>query len=224
LRKRNEETRGTYLLLFHLIYVDESTFIFETLDDMTHGGQVILDHFFQFGLIMHIGRRGIKSKTEALHIPKKLGEKPIPAGMIVHLENEAYFHFTEKIKYLGSIVTYCLRDNIDITARISKAHGTMGALKELFDSPEVSLDVKLRLYIAIPLATPIWGCKSWALRDTDRNELKVFHHRVIHRIMGISMKRVREERISNKEIRSRFFKIPTINNFITRRTHSKNNF
>jgi hypothetical protein len=98
LKTQNYKTLGTYLLLFHLLYVDDIMFLFKTLDDMAHGGQVVLDHYVRFGLIMHIGRRGIKSKTEALHIPKKLGEEPIPTGMIVHLDNEAYFHFTEQIK------------------------------------------------------------------------------------------------------------------------------
>jgi hypothetical protein len=133
--------------------VDGITFLLETLDDMMHGGQVILDHHTQFGLILHIDRRGNTSTIESLHIPNKLGEEPIPAGTIVLLDNEAYFHFTEQIKYLGSIVAYCLRDETNIAACVSKADGTMGALKDFFNSREVPLDIKLRLYIT----------KSWAM-------------------------------------------------------------
>jgi hypothetical protein len=40
---------------------------------------------------MYIARRSSKSKTEALYIPTNLGEEPILAGMIVLLDNEAYF-------------------------------------------------------------------------------------------------------------------------------------
>jgi hypothetical protein len=90
----------------------------------------------------------------------------------------------------------------------------MGALHELFDSHEVPLDVKLRLYIAISFTTALWGCESWALRDTDHNTLEVFHHSAIRRILGILMKRAREERISNTERIIRFFGIPTINNLM----------
>jgi hypothetical protein len=56
---------------------------------------------------MHIDGRGNKSKTETLRIPKKIGVEPISASKIVLLNNEAFFHFTEQIKYMGLIVTYC---------------------------------------------------------------------------------------------------------------------
>jgi hypothetical protein len=90
-----------------MLYVDTSTFIFETLDDMMHGGNVIFHHYAEFGLIMHVGREGKKSKTEMLHIPKKLGENPIPLGTKVQMNKGDYYHFTDQIKYLGSVITYC---------------------------------------------------------------------------------------------------------------------
>jgi hypothetical protein len=84
------------------------------------GFQIIYDHHALLGLIMHVGENGKKSKTEALHTPKKLYEAPIPAGEKVNINNGAYFHFTNSTKYLGSIVTSSLHNSADVTARISK--------------------------------------------------------------------------------------------------------
>jgi hypothetical protein len=136
----------------------------------------------------------------------------------VNMNKVAYFHFTNAIKYLGSIVTSCLRDSIDITTHISKACGTIGALKEFFISHEAPLNIKPMLYLAIPLNTALWGCELCALLDTDTKALEVFHHRSIRRILGISMKRAREEKINNSEVIKRFHGIPTSNAFATLRT------
>jgi hypothetical protein len=57
---------------------------------------------------------------EAIHIPKKLGEAPSPVGTIVHMNNGAHFHFTEKIKYLGSGATTDFKDKTDVAARTAK--------------------------------------------------------------------------------------------------------
>jgi hypothetical protein len=132
----------------------------------------------------------------------------------MNMNNGAYFHFKNAIKYLRSIVTSCFRNSADITARILKAYGTIGALKEFFVGCEVPLDIKLMLYLAIPLNTIIWRCESWAIFYADTKSLEVFHHRSIRRIISISMKGVREKRINNSEVRKRFYGIPTINDFV----------
>jgi hypothetical protein len=66
--------------MFHLICVDDSIFLFESLQDMENGAQTIHDHYARFGLVMHVGRGYKKSKTEAMHVPAKLDQEPIPEG------------------------------------------------------------------------------------------------------------------------------------------------
>jgi hypothetical protein len=60
LQNQNYKTQGTYLFLFHLFYVEDITFFFESLDELTHGSHVILDHYTQFSLIVHTGYEGNK--------------------------------------------------------------------------------------------------------------------------------------------------------------------
>ena len=56
----------------------------------------------------------------------------------------------------------------------------------------------------------LWGCESWALRESLLNKLDVFLHRSIRRILGISILQVKDEKISNKTIRKTLFNIPDI--------------
>jgi hypothetical protein len=58
----------------------------------------------RFGLIMHTGRDGKKSKTEAVLFPPP-GTEATPEDVAQFgVENEqGYITFTEKFKYLGSL-------------------------------------------------------------------------------------------------------------------------
>jgi hypothetical protein len=200
------------------LYVDDNTFLFETRNYMTRGSQVIYGHYAGFGLVMHTGIEGKTSKTEALHIPKRLDEEAIPAGTKVDMDKGMYFHFTDAILYIGSITKTCLCDSKDIAARISKAYGTMGALDDFFSRRDVPLNIKLKLYLTIQINTVLWGCETWALLDSDVKAIKTFHHRSRRQILGISKRRLREERINNDEVRSRFLKIPDIYEYLTKIT------
>ena len=49
-------------------------------------------------------------------------------------------------KYLGSHISYNLRDDDDITARIAAANASMGALKELWRNPHLDMYSKYLLF------------------------------------------------------------------------------
>jgi hypothetical protein len=73
------------------------------------------------------------------------------------MDNGMYVHFSNAIIYLGFVITTFLCDSKDIAAQIIKAYGTMGAPKEFFSRRDIPLNIKLKLYIAIPLNTMIWA-------------------------------------------------------------------
>jgi hypothetical protein len=80
LKNHNYQTKGDLLEMFHLVSVDGSTLIFESPQEMKIGAQTMHDHYAQFGLVMHVGRGDKKLKTEAMHIPAKLNQEPMPEG------------------------------------------------------------------------------------------------------------------------------------------------
>ncbi|KAL7426046.1 hypothetical protein ACHAXH_000620, partial [Discostella pseudostelligera] len=55
--------------VFHILYLDDGSFLFATRDDMIKGLEIINNTFKQLGLEMHVGSNGKKSKTEAMYFP-----------------------------------------------------------------------------------------------------------------------------------------------------------
>ena len=79
---------------------------------------------------MHVGTNNNQSKSEALYISKSFQDDNIilPESITT---NEGTIKFCQQFKYLGSIVTNDLRDDIEIETRIKKANAQFGALKNV---------------------------------------------------------------------------------------------
>jgi hypothetical protein len=77
--------------------------------------------------------------------------------------NNGYVTFTRLFKYLGSLISYNLCDNEDVTARVATANASMGALTEVWQNPHLNLYRKYILFWAIPMNLLLWGCETWLL-------------------------------------------------------------
>ena len=82
--------------------------------------------------------------------------------------------FTRHFKYLGSHISYNLRDDYDIKSRLTAASQSMGALKNVWDNLHMDIYSKYLLFRAIPMNLLLWGCETWSLRKTLLNKLEVF--------------------------------------------------
>ena len=131
--------------------------------------------------------------------------------------DDGYVEFTKHFKYLGSNVSYNLKDDYDISERITKAFQNMGALKNIWDDPHVDLYSKYLLFLAVPINQLLWGCESWALKESSLNDIDIFITQSIRRIIGISMAEVKENRISNKKLQEKFYNIQSGRNMIAAR-------
>ena len=109
---------------------------------------------------------------------------------------------------------FTLRNTYDIDRRLKKSNQMMGALQFYWRRPEVDLWAKTYIYQACVLSLLLWGAETWAITPTHERRLAVFHYRSIHPILGISMTRVQEERITNDMVRQQFGKIDTIHRII----------
>ena len=56
-------------------------------------------------------------------------------------------------------------NNEEVCACIKKATSQVGGLRAFFRYPYINLEMKTKLYTAIPLNTILWGCESWAHPD-----------------------------------------------------------
>jgi len=184
---------------------------------MTRGAQLVFDHFAKFGLIMHIGRNGSKSKTEAIFFPPKLGTNQTQQSTSQIAVADGYITFTNNFKYLGTTIAADLREDTEIKLRISKAAQSMGALREFFKNEHVNLRTKHLIYLAIPVNILLWGCESWGCAKSHMKKVAAFHHKSIRSILGINMHQVQEDRIKNEQVRERFLNIRPIEDIIAER-------
>jgi Reverse transcriptase (RNA-dependent DNA polymerase) len=205
---QNPTAKGKNFSLFYLLYIDDGVFMFNSRDDLEKGTNMLYDLFKMFGLSMHIGENGKKSKTEAMYISPSFIEdanshvlneitSPIPV-------KHGYVNFTSNFKYLGSIITNDLKDDMEIESRIKKATAQVGALKNFFRNKHVSLLAKFQIFQAIPINTVLWGCESWAMTENISRKLQAFYHKSIRKILNINMHEVEQYRITNQEIRKKF--------------------
>ena len=128
-----------------------------------------------------------------------------------------YVTFTQSFRYLGSLISYNLYDNEDITARVAASTASMEALKEVGQNTHLNIYIKYLLFQAIPMNLLLWGCKTWLLQQSLLNKLKVFLHQSIRHILAINITGVKEERILNAKIRSIFYDIPDLEHMIVAR-------
>jgi hypothetical protein len=68
------KAKGKLFELCYLLHVDDGAFIFTNRRDMIKASRIIHQTMARFGLIMHVGRDGKPSKTEAMCHPPSLKE------------------------------------------------------------------------------------------------------------------------------------------------------
>ena len=117
---------------------------------------------------------------------------------------DGFVTFFRKFKYLGSWISFSLRDDHDVAKRIASANASMGAMSNIWEDDHVDLYSKYLLFWAIPCNLLLWGCESWALRKNLLDSLEVFLHRGISRILCIKMDQVIDRHIKNAYIRENF--------------------
>jgi hypothetical protein len=215
------KSNGSSFNIENLLYVDDGAFLFQSHSDIQTGAQKIHDHFAHFGLQMHVGNASTKSKTEAMFFPTTLQEAEssitCPGDLILN-NGTNKIHFSKKFRYLGATITPEINENAEVEIRIKKASSQMGILRHFFNGKDIDHRVKYWVYLAGPLNCLLWGCESWNLTERNKEKLRAFHHSAIRRILDITWTRVREEKITNEEIRHRFCQILEIDTFIIRRT------
>ena len=215
---QSSNSKGIIFDLLQLLYVDDGTFLFNSREDLEKGSQHIYDTFRMLGLTMHIGTNGATSKSEAMFVSPslQLDSSPIYNTEPILL-NEGNILFCKEFKYLGSMISKNLKDDLEIETRIKKANMQYGSLKNILTNQKIKLNTKVLLYKAIILNTVLWGCESWSLTAELIRKLEVFQNKMIRRILKIDMYMVQEDRITNTNIRKQFCNISKIQDVITRR-------
>ena len=130
--------------------------------------------------------------------------KNVPETADIIINNNESIPFVSEFCYLGSIIDFLLDDTSDIKSRILKANCAVGALKCIWNAPEISLNTKVKLFLAIPVNFALWNCETWSGNLLDLSLLDSFYHKAIRRVLNIRMSRVKSEHLSNSQLRKMF--------------------
>jgi hypothetical protein len=174
-------------------YADDSAFIFCSRADVNMGVPVIRAHFGRWGLEMHVSRGGKVAKTVALYCPGHSRTYGDGDTSRIVFDDEAFVHYVEQFKYLGSFVHHYLRDDLDIDERIAAASKMFGFLRKcIFDRVQVSYAAKRAAFVAVILPTLLYGCETWAISAAALGKLRVFFNQCVRGMCHVNMWKTRE--------------------------------
>ena len=92
----------------------------------------------------------------------------------------------DEFTYLGSLITKegdCAKE---IKLRLSKALGVGASLKRIWQSHDISIHTKIRLYKALIWPIALYGCESWTLKKVDERKLEAFEMKGLRMILRVS--------------------------------------
>ena len=114
-----------------------------------------------------------------------------------------------RLLYLGTVFAANGLQCYDVSARVAMAMSRCGKLRHIFDSPHITLKVKLRLYETAVCSLLTYGCETWDLDTATSKKINGANSVMLARITGRSIpmearsqttsfnlvKRIRERRL-----------------------------
>jgi hypothetical protein len=164
----------------------------------------IYDHLRLFGLLMHVGTGGKKSKTEAMFCPARGARYEDGDTSDLVLNCGGTVSFTKTFVYLGSLLHNDLTDHHDVEARIKKASKAFGALRDrIFSSQDVPERLKGKVYKGGVLAVLLYGCESWCLTQESIQRLSLWHNKRVREMCRVTMCQTFVHRITSASLQKR---------------------
>jgi exonuclease III len=190
-RKHNTKQFDVFSF-YRSLYADDGAFLLTSRADLDEAVPAIFSVMKAFGLTMHVGRNGKPAKTEAVFYPSaEKARCPDPLDTCDIEVDGGIVSFTDKFKYLGSIIASNLRDDAECDARISAANKAFGALKrQLFNVRGIETRAKKHAYEALVLSLLFYGSECWVLSEKMAYKIKIFHRRCVRYICGMTISKM----------------------------------
>ena len=170
------------------LYADDAATPMASRAALLAGTNAIYAHLRLFGLLMHVGSPGKKSKTEAMYCPARVNAYDDGDTSDLMLDCGGTVSFTQSFVYLGSLLHCDLSDHHDVDARIKKAAQAFGALRDrVFSSRDVPERLKGKVYAGGVLAVLLYGCESWCLTAEAITRLRNWHNKRIREMCRVTM-------------------------------------
>lgn len=183
-----------------ILYADDICAMFDNLVALQECVPIICKHLLRCGLRMHYEPIGSNnaSKSVCMWFPTAATARTAqqqPPLQPIYLRNisvngtdfpDGTVAFTEKQKYLGTMLSSQPNDDIDIEARISAAARSFGALSFLLRSTKFSTKAKKPIFIMCVVSTLLHGSENWTGKEINITKLTSFFNNCIRAMLRIS--------------------------------------
>ena len=179
---------GMEWLLDQLLFADDTAIVAESEEQL----QRLVS---EFGTVCE--RRKLRvnvNKSKVLVV----GENVDPTLTNIMLNGER-MEVVNSFKYLGSCFSSEGGVTEDVNMRVGEGLRTFGAMKKMWNSRSVSMNVKRELYERIVVPTVMYGSETWGMKLGDRKKLNVAEMKCLRSICGVT----RMNRWSNVRVRRR---------------------
>ena len=125
-----------------------------------------------------------------------------------------YLEQVQSYKYLGSTVNSDNSIEEEIRNRVTLGNKTYYANLFLFKSRLFSKKLKMKLYWSVIRPIVTYGCETWVLKGTTKNNLMVFEKKVLRKICGPTKERDGTWRIKTNDELDKLMRHKNIKNYI----------
>ena len=150
-----------------------------------------------------------RNKTKVLVCTRNGSEDPLPK---ITVNGEPLECVTEYV-YLGSLITQDNDCSPEIRRRINLASQTMGMLKTIWRSRDISITTKVDLLVTCVFSRLLYAAETWTLKAADENRLRAFETRCYRRLLGIHW----FDRVTNEAVRTRVGRAETVVDTVRKR-------
>ena len=169
---------GTWetLMLHDLGYADDAAFITDTYASLHELVTSLQNHYTSWGLTMSV------EKTKAL-VTDGSAKDSIAVQPVDGFDK---VEFCGSFEYLGAEISNKQGCVSEVTRRLDKARKAFWKLaNHIWDVPQITLQVKLRVYRSCVLSVLLYGAESWTTTWECRKKLEKFHMRCLRKIASL---------------------------------------
>ena len=183
-------------MLSQLLFADDTALVAESAEQL----QCLVR---EFGRVCE--RRKLRVNVDKSKV-MCAGENVDPSLLNIMLNGER-MEVVNSFKYLGSCFSSDGGVKEDVSMRVGEGMKTFGAMKRMWKSRSLNVEVKRELYERIVVPTVMYGSESWGIKVEERDKLDVAEMKCLRSMCGVT----RMDRVRNEVVRERVGVPETLN-------------
>lgn len=165
-----------------LDFADDICLMSQTANDMEQKLRQLVKYGEQVGLKVNVAKTKLMRINVSRPCSFEVGGEPIQE--------------VDSFCYLGSYLTKDGGASTDVDSRIQKARQAFGSLNKVWNSSQLTRNLKLRIFRTNVLSVLLYGCETWKVTSTIEARIQVFVNKCLRRILRVRWPEV----ITNEEL------------------------